>query len=326
MFLFCSLIETVFADGSRKNKTMKSNRRSGQSSRNRKRVASSKSENNRNRNSKSNEGKEPEEDDLFTKIKKRKENEKKAEQEEKDNFVNCEKAYYDCMDLKLNEVLQSNETLFTDYNDMLSDIYSGMKAPVFKCLYSEEVKKLHSKYYYGTNVLSVSGYKQDVSRDLIEYYSFLKENAISVAQKKLAVIKLKEDVIKMADLKNLPKGLVKNSDTKPVSYKVARINPEKLFEAANEFCQSPKQNKDFAKCNGPKISNSISDWQKNWGNEDEIVKSCKDYEAFLVDKLGKAEKDAKSFISGLSTKLFSVIEQHNLKIEADEELEKMKKD
>ena len=103
------------------------------------------------------------------------------------------------------------------------------------------------------------------------------------------------------------------------------MDTEKLFETANEFCLSPKQNKNFEKCTSLKISNSISDWKNNWFKEDEIVKSCKDYEAFLLDKLGKAEKDAKSFISGLSSKLFSIIEKYNLKTEADEELEDMNK-
>ena len=128
----------------------------------------------------------------------------------------------------------------------------------------------------------------------------------------------------MANLKISTKGLKNSSDTKPVSYKVARMNPEQLFENASEFCSSTKQNKNFVKCTAKKIENTISEWKENWFKEDEVVKSCKDYEAFLLDKLSKAEKDAKSFISGLSNKLFSIIEQHNLKEEADEELENMK--
>lgn len=325
MFLFCCLLESVSADVNRKSKT-KNSRRAGRDSKSRRRTSlgregrDNKTSVNANSVSETKEEKEAE-DDLFTKIKKRKENERKAEQEEKDNFITCEKQYYECMDSKLNETLQSNEMLFTDYNDMLSDVYSGMKAPVFKCLYSPKVKELHSKYYYGASSLSMSGYVQEVNSDSIEYYSFLKENAISVAQKKLSPVKLNKDVIKMANLKMSPKGLKETSDTKPVSYKVARMEPEKLFEKASEFCSSPKQNKNFAKCNSKKIENTISDWKENWFNEDVVNKSCKDYEAFLLDKLAKAEKDAKSFISGLSNKLFSIVEQHNLKEEADEELE-----
>ena len=76
---------------------------------------------------------------------------------------------------------------------------------------------------------------------------------------------------------------------------------------------------DLGGCVGcPKLKKSLADKWKDANPT--IKKSCNDYTVFLTEKKSKAKSTAEDFIKTLKTKFTSIIEEYNLKIEADEEL------
>lgn len=260
------------------------------------------------------------------KKKKKSELEKEENKKKQDKIQSCQKIYFECMDDKTNESVQSFDILYNDYSDMLSDIYSGMKAPVFKCLYSEDIRKIYSKFYYGVSSVNSSGgsYVQQVTSGSIEFYSFLKDNAVNVATKKISPALLNESVFEIAGLKVKPYGMGSSFETKPVSYKVTTIDPVNLLNDNNKYCIDPKQNLKFAECDDPFINNVKDEWKEEWlKSSPELEQSCRDYKAFLKDKLGKAKKEASSFILSLVSKLSTVIDEYNLKEDSEKELKQI---
>lgn len=231
----------------------------------------------------------------------------------------CEKIFYSCMDEKTNEAVMTNELIYNDYSDMLSDIYSGMTAPAFKCIYSNKVKSLYSTYYYGYEISTpMAGMNEKIQSNSIEYYSYLKDNATSVANKRLPVTQVDREVLKFADVKTEPSDM-KFATLPDVSYKITTLDTNALFDSNVAYCMDPTQNKELEGC--PTLKKSLSDKYKDM--DVSLSKTCKDYEVFLTTKLSQAKTSAKDYIIKLKTKISSVIDEYNLKKEAEEELKNL---
>ena len=234
----------------------------------------------------------------------------------------CAEAYNSCMDRKTLETLMIYEDLYNDYNDMLTDVYSGMVQPAFRCMYSDEVIEMHTKYYYGSALSAPTGTmaaRKEVTDDSIDYQTFLRQNAEEVASKKLGPAFLHEDVMKIARIEKKPL-IHKEVDIPIVSYKVTALDPAKAYRENKEYCIDPSKNSNLLGCR--KVNDdTISAWKNKNPN---VEKSCEDYRIYLTEKKVESEEATKKFILGLSTKLSSIIEEYNLKVEADRELEEIK--
>lgn len=229
----------------------------------------------------------------------------------------CIDLVYDCMENKTNEIVMQNEDFFDDYNDMLTDIYGGMITPSFKCIYDKNLKNLYSEYYYGIDDLDeVSGKTEEIKRNSIEYWSFLKQNAMDVASKKISPSMINTKILGIADINIFPMNRV-SQDLPGVSYKSTLVNPDVEFEMATAYCIDPEKNEDLEGCQTFR-KNFTEKWKEIEPNT--VKKSCSNYEVFLADKKTKAERGAEVFIIGLRTKLINVIEEHNAKIIATQEL------
>lgn len=235
--------------------------------------------------------------------------------EEKDAKT-CEEIFYSCMDQKTNEVVMQNDIIYNDYNDMLTDIYSGMSTPAFKCIYSSELKTIYSQHYYNRILSAPTGTKAEkIKNKSIEYYNYLKQHAADIASKKLPINFVQSEVLSIADIDISPYNMT-SENLPDVSYKITTIEPTKLFEENVQYCLDETQNEELVGC--PKLKKSLADKWKD-GNPT-IKKSCNDYTVFLTEKKSKAQSTAEDFIKTLKTKFTSIIEEYNLKIEADEEL------
>lgn len=239
---------------------------------------------------------------------------------EKDE-AGCKQIFYTCMNDKTMEAVMQNELLYDDYNDMVSDIYSGMSQPPFRCIYSNKVKNLYSSYNYGFEISAPSGNTnaEKIKKGSIAYYSFLKDNASDVATKKLSAKLLHSEALAMANLTISPIDS-ENPKLAEVSYKITTLDTKKIFDENVKYCIDPKQNTDIDGCENLSKSTGRK-WGEAWKEETPSVNaSCKDYEVFLTEKRTKAKEQAQAYISQLSTKLFSVIEEYNLKVESDKKL------
>ena len=239
-------------------------------------------------------------------------------EEVKDKDVKtCEQIFYTCMDDKTNETVMSNELVYSDYSDMLSDIYSGMTAPAFKCIYSNDVKSIYSKYYFGRDIFApTNGRIEKINGNSIEYYSYLKDNATKAANKRIPITDIDREVLKITGIKTTPKGLKFSSQLPDVSYTITTIDGNALYNENVSYCLDKTQNTELEGC--VKI-------KKSWGDDyrtqkPNISKSCNDYEVFLSGKLSKAKTAASDYIIMLKQKLEAIIDEYNLKIEAEEEL------
>lgn len=229
----------------------------------------------------------------------------------------CKQIFYTCMDKKTNEAVMQYETFYDDYNDMLTDIYDGMTSPVFKCLYSNNVKNLYETYYYNQMGLdSSTGMTQKVRRNSIEYYNFLKQNANDVATKKITANLVYPEVLTIAAISVSPVEASPQS-VPDVSYKFTTINPTNLLELNTQYCLDPEKNKNLEGC--PKLNKTLVE---NWKNiePNTLTKNCQDYETFLVEKRSKAKQAAETFILSLKTQITNAINEYNAKIEAQREL------
>jgi len=247
-----------------------------------------------------------------------------VEEDEEKTKDACIEAYNNCMEQKTVESLMMYDDLFNDYSDMVSDIYNGMSQPTFRCLYSDDVIAIHTKYYYGSELSAPTEggmSKKLITTDSIEYQNFLKTNAEQVANKKYSPAFLSDKVIEIAGLKKKP--LEQQALELPeVSYKVTALDPIKVYKENRDYCVNPKENTNLQGCR--KISDDIINAWKN--KSPKIEKSCDDYRLFLTEKKSKSEKETKDLIIGLSNKLSSAIEEYNLKIEADRALEQSETD
>ena len=153
----------------------------------------------------------------------------------------------------------------------------------------------------------------------IDYQTFLRQNAEEVASKKISAPFLHKDVIKLAKLDKIPL-IQKSVDLPIVSYKVTALDPAKAYRENKEYCIDPSKNSNLLGCR--KVNDdTISAWKNKNPN---IEKSCEDYRIYLTEKKVESEEETKKFILGLSTKLSSIIEEYNLKVEADRELAELK--
>ncbi len=241
--------------------------------------------------------------------------------EDKDKKT-CEEIVFSCMDKKTTEYIMQNESLYTDYNDMLTEIYSGMVAPSFKCVYSNELKSLYSKYYYNKEITAPNKNRAEkIKTKSIEYYNFLKQNATDIATKKKSAQFIQSDVLKYVGILSYPKSW-KPQDLPDVSYKITAIDPNVAYEENIAYCVDETKNEELQGC--PVMSAHLGEKWKEAGIS--VNKSCKDYEIYLSEKRSKAETAAKDFILTLKEKISSVIEEHNLKIEAGKQLENIKEE
>ncbi|MGN0929602.1 MAG: hypothetical protein ACI4N3_03090 [Alphaproteobacteria bacterium] len=228
----------------------------------------------------------------------------------------CEQIFYDCMDKKTNEAVMQYEVYYDDYNDMLSEIYNGMSSPVFKCIYSNDIKDLYSSYYYGQTGLDVDENAVKIKKNSIEYYKFLKQNASDVASKKISANMVLPEVLTIAGITTTPLN-AKSQTTPNVSYKFTTINPSTLFNLNKEYCMDSEKNKELDGC--PKLKKSLGDsWKTLLPNT--LTKNCQDYETFLIDKRSQAQQGAQTFILSLRTQISNAIDEYNAKIEAEKEL------
>ncbi|MBD5398523.1 hypothetical protein HDR60_03380 [bacterium] len=228
----------------------------------------------------------------------------------------CEQIFYDCMDKKTNETVMQYEVYYDDYNDMLSDIYNGMSSPVFKCIYSNDIKDLYSSYYYGQTGLDVDGNTVKIKKNSIAYYNFLKQNASDVASKKISANMVLPEVLNIAGITKTP--IDSKAQTTPnVSYKFTTVVPLTLFNLNKEYCMDVEKNKDLDGC--AKLKNNLAD---NWKNltPNTMSKSCQDYETFLIDKRTQAQQATQTFILSLKTQIINAIDEYNAKIEASKQL------
>lgn len=232
----------------------------------------------------------------------------------------CEELFYACMDGKTNETVMSNEFIYSDYSDMLSDIYAGVTAPVFKCIYSDDVKSLYSKYNFGRDIFGPSNGRIDkIEKNSINYYAYLKDNATKVANKKIPITEVNRDVLKMVGIETMPIGLKLSVELPDVSYNVTTINGSSAYKLNSEYCLDPTKNTELEGCKKIK-----QDWANNYRRlPPTSSKSCEDYEVFLSEKLTDAKKSATDYIFGLKKKIETIIDEYNLKKEAEEELKNL---
>ncbi len=227
----------------------------------------------------------------------------------------CEKIFFDCMDTKTRESLMANEALYTDYEDMVSEFYSGMKTPVFKCIYSDDVRGLYSKYNYGFELSDSSSRIEKIRRNSTYYYMYLKENATNVVNRSLLIQQVDSDVLSIAGVEKSVEGQ-SNPELWDVSYSILSVQPKVLWKENVAYCTNPKQNEELEGC--PKLK---SDAPEKWlSNIPTKKQSCADYETFLKNTLSRAKSDSTKYIQTLRPKLESLIDEYNLKTDAEKEL------
>ena len=233
--------------------------------------------------------------------------------------LSCEDIFYKCMEKKTTETVSQFDIIYNDYTDMLSDIYSGMMNPPFKCIYSNRIKSLYTNYYFGKSISSRSSTPEEVGKNSIEYYNFLKQHVVDISSKKIEASFLLDDVIKLADLKIKPLNKSKTA-LGTVSYKITLLEPDSLLSKNIAYCKDPALNKNLSEeCSY--LSKSLGN---KWLEQDRsMTNSCKDYEIFLTEKLNNSKKSATDFINSLRTKLTSTIDEYNTRIEAEEQLKKL---
>ena len=231
----------------------------------------------------------------------------------------CEKIFYKCMDEKTNESVMSNDIVYNDYADMISDIYSG-NSPAFKCIYSNNLKSLYAKYYFGREISApMNGHIEKVRSNSIEYYSYLKDNATQVANKKISADKIDSEVLDMLGMK---KTLNLSQTLPDVSYTITTIDGTALLDENVAYCSDASRNKDYEGCDKMKKS-----WVDNYKEENpSMLKSCKDYEVFLSSKLTQSKSSTSDYVSKIRKKIESVINEYELKKEAEEELKKLEEE
>ncbi|MCR5506359.1 MAG: hypothetical protein K6F04_00755 [bacterium] len=238
--------------------------------------------------------------------------------EEKD--VNaCEQIFYECMNEKTQESLMANEALYTDYEDLISEFYSGMKTPVFKCIYSDDVKALYSKYNYGFELNDSSSRIERIRRNSIYYYMYLKENATEAINKKIIAPQIHKDVLSLAKTDKKTSNQV-DPNMWDVSYVILSVQPRRLWQENIAYCTDPAQNKNLSGC--PKMRETLVEkWSDKWLEQTPTKKqSCNEYETFLKNNLTKAKAETVKYITGIRSELEGVIDAYNLKTESEKEL------
>ena len=227
----------------------------------------------------------------------------------------CEKVFFDCMDNKTRESLMANEALYTDYEDMVSEFYSGLQSPVFKCIYSDDVRDLYSKYNYGFQLSDSSSRIEQIRRGSIYYYMFLKENATNVVNRSYIIQQVDSEVLSIAGVEKSVEG---QSDPAlwDVSYSILSVQPKALWKTNLAYCSDPMQNEELAGCSKLK-----SDIAERWlANVPTKKQSCADYETFLKNTLSRAKSDSTKYIQTLRKQLESLIDEYNLKTDSEREL------
>ncbi|MDR2098701.1 MAG: hypothetical protein LBO78_01590 [Rickettsiales bacterium] len=235
----------------------------------------------------------------------------------------CTGIFYSCMDKKTNEATMTFDVFFDDYNDMLTDVYAGMKSPPFKCVFSKKAREIYTSNYYGIDSLSFeSGTKNEdkIRRGSIGYYDYLKANAMDVSSGKIMPQHIYSGVLELVDITVFPRNQVPGN-LPAVSYKVTTMDAGKALQEAQDFCFSAEKNPDMDGCpfKGMKLGSLVDDWKK--ADPITMDKSCMDYEVFLTDKKSKAKSAAVDFISTLKTKITENIQNYNDNTDAKDEME-----
>ncbi|MDR3126497.1 MAG: hypothetical protein LBT92_02595 [Rickettsiales bacterium] len=218
-----------------------------------------------------------------------------------------------CMDNKLLLATQAGGAVYDDYNDMLADIYNGVDIVPFKCMYSESIKTINAKFYYGNTTL-VSGAMMDVKPGSIEYYKFLAENFSSVLAKKLPPMFLAPEVLKIANIDRPITNWTPNSPEGSIS--ISSLRPEDRFKADANACLNPELNPDVEGCGEQITYNTAVLWRSS--GDITVDKSCRDYETHLTAKLAKLKKTTEAAIQQKRQQLIEIIDEYNANEEAKE--------
>ncbi|MDR1009300.1 MAG: hypothetical protein LBL52_03555 [Rickettsiales bacterium] len=227
----------------------------------------------------------------------------------------CHAAVAKCLDKKVIEAAAASAELYDDYNDMLADVYNGADLP-FKCAYLDESKSIYSKYYYGFSMLSTSA-RHKIEPDSIEYYDYLKKNALAVASRTLGPEQIDDAVLRMAGINDRPQNKpVIQLPEAPV--KVASLDPDAKFQTDAKYCSAPATNKSAEGCDEQVLSTGAREWLKSGSITAE--KSCADYDAFLADKRRQAKDSASESINSVKTKLADFIREYNQVQDAERKL------
>jgi len=220
----------------------------------------------------------------------------------------CRAIVAECMDNALTAAVLEVDVLYDDYNDMVSDVYGGMKTPPFKCAYTFDGRQLFTRFYFGLSNLGPVGMGSDgmkrVEKDSIEYYNFLRQNALDVASKKLPATELNPGVLKIAGITTSVEG------TKPqlpfADYRITTFDGEARFKADRKACTDMSR-PELAGCDGL-LEGAVPAWLRLDPSQD---KSCEDYKVFLSKKLAKARDDAQLAIAPLKSRLQTIVDEHN---------------
>jgi hypothetical protein len=211
-----------------------------------------------------------------------------------------------CMDAKLLLATQGSGTVYDDYNDMLADIYNGVDMVPFKCLYSESIKTINARFYYGNTTL-VSGAMMDVKPGSIEYYKFLGENLSGVLSKKLPAMFLSPEVLKIANIDREIRDWTPNSPEGSIS--ISSLRPEDRFKSDANACISPELNPEMEGCGDQITYNTAVLWRSS--GDITVDKSCRDYETYLTAKLAKLKKTTEAAIQQKRQQLTEIIDEYN---------------
>jgi hypothetical protein len=234
----------------------------------------------------------------------------------------CTDEYYACMDKKTTEVVMQYEAYYDDYSQMLTDTYSGITNPPFKCIFDDKVKELYGDAYYGIKHLRIRTKPDRTEIGSITFYNSLKQNAIDVSSGKLQPTGLDMSVYDIAKLEVRVDGTEPSPMQYPeVEFKSLVVDPKSEFKGMSEFCSSPRDNKRVEGC----TENTLSERElsNKWKNLPPMTvkKSCDDYKAFLADKKKKAKESAESFINTLKMSLGQKIGAYNSNLYAKKRLE-----
>jgi hypothetical protein len=234
----------------------------------------------------------------------------------------CADEYYACMDKKTVEVVMQYEAYYDDYSQMLTDTYSGITNPPFKCIFDDKVKEIYSDAYYGIKHLRIRSTPDRAEAGSITFYNAIKQNAIDVSSGKLQAIDLDINVYEIGKLEVRAEGGAPGPIKYPeVEFKSLVVDPKNEFKGMSEFCASPRDNKRVEGCND--VTLSERELSNKWKNLPPMTvkKSCDDYKAFLADKKKKAKESAESFITTLKMSLGQKIGAYNSNLFAKKRLE-----
>lgn len=233
----------------------------------------------------------------------------------------CQAAVFKCLDKKVMAFAQTMDIVYDDYTDMLTDVYGGLSAPVFKCAYSKKLQQIYAQSHFGlSNVSPPSGSRaQKVSGNSIDYYNYMKSNALDGASKKISATEISPAVLEMAGIKLKAKGGGPQAVAPDVNYKITAFDGKEKYEEDLAACMSPSVNADVVPCEPKMLNTAGDDWLESAPSVD---KSCADYKVFLMNRVSKAKEDARGVIFGLRSTLSRVIEEHNEAVDAREALKK----